>query len=188
MTINAKANELSMNANELALRANELSIISKIAEIDEGYLNNLDKALEEYLSVTNAEMLINLVRTTSKQKAVDYSSSHTQISNAYNALLSAFGSGYHLRQGQSKELLDSVRQYTKDVFEFLQPKEYFSLGFPTNLFTLRSNDLISGHDELTSLSSEYIQIRRKILYAILFENCSLEEIRSLYDLTIEGDA
>lgn len=174
--------EAQARLERINIEANELSLISRIIDQENQYLIRLEEASYSFLNTSSANTLL-----AAMNKAIDtedplaVTDASTEMSNAYIRLMATYLSGMKA---------DGINLVTlMEAFGELHEK---ATAFFTNIFKTQEYDFsfVDEHHPIFDKAENTLQVflyeRRKLMYRILTEKMTLEQVRAIYS-TIEGD-
>ena len=177
---NDKAQE---RLESIGLTANELSVIAKIAEIEQSYVDHLDEAQKTFFDVCRSDEVERILKSADGCNLLDVSPRIQQIRGALPMLEMAYGSGYQSKIYSSDSLRKETKQYAEKMLRILE--KYRDAKGDRRCLQEEIRELPELHKTFVELkrdSEGYLAHRRVILYAILFEDASLADIRQVYEI------
>lgn len=165
----------------ISMEANELSVISRIIDQEDKYLSKLEEAALTFLNASSGGKLLAAIN-----KAIDsndpmaVSGADIEMRHAYDRLMAVYMSGMKTDGTELLTLMESAstlyEEASKVFTKIFAEKDYHCLSIDTYSVT---------YDRAENALQVFLFERRKLMYRILTEKMSLEQVRAIYS-TFEG--
>lgn len=165
----------------ISMEANELSVISRIIDQEDKYLSKLEEAALAFLNASSGGKLLAAIN-----KAIDsndpmaVSGADMEMRHAYDRLMAIYMSGMKTDGTELLTLMESAsilyEEASKVFTKIFAEKDYHCLSIDTYSVT---------YDRAENALQVFLFERRKLMYRILTEKMSLEQVRAIYS-TFEG--
>jgi len=165
----------------ISIEANELSVISRIIDQEDKYLSKLEEAAITFLNASSGGKLLTAIN-----KAIDsndplaVSGADIEMRYAHDRLMAIYLSGMKTDGTELLTLMESVgalyEEASKVFTKIIAEKDYHYLSVDTYSVTF---------DRAENALQVFLFERRKLMYRILTEKMSLEQVRAIYS-TFEG--
>lgn len=162
--------------------ANELSIISRIIDQEDKYLSRVEEAALAFLNASSGDTILNALSDAFDSKdAIKITPAYTKMRHAHDRLMATYLSGMKTNVRELINLIDAIGEVHSEA------SAVFTKALTDKQFYLTNVDKYSIiHDKAENAIQVFLFERRKVMYRILTEKMTLEEVRAIYS-PIEGD-
>ena len=181
-TMERQNNEAQARLERISIEANELSVISRIIDQEEKYLTRLEEAAIAFLNSSSGGTLLAAInKAVDSDDPLEVSGADTKMRHAYDRLMATYLSGMGTNGTELLDLMDAFgllyEESSKIFTKILKERDY-------HFHFIDEYSLI--FDKAENALQVFLYERRKLMYRILTEKMSLEQVRAIYRI-LEGN-